>query len=201
MSAKIEQNLGTNFSSEITKAQFYGMSLELPNGFFPRIPLTEADSDIKLSDNPISNFALEIIDNAKRSIRNNLADYADPDFQDHGRDSALIAVKFHSHPGDGKASDRKKDGHRTYSHDMGAAFKVFTRNQLRKKHFDDAFVIGMAAHNILKFKKSSKANPEQKNLAEFLEKQILMHTLDEYDRDNFLHRPLTYKLGRTGAKV
>lgn len=201
MSAQMEQNMGTFYSSTISKAEFYGLPAELPMGFFPRAPLSELDEDIKFSDNPLSNFAQSAIDEARRSIRNNLSDYEDPDFQDHGRDSALISVKFFSHPGDGKAADRRKDGHRVYTHDFGAAFKMFMRNQIRKKHMDDAFIIGMAAHNILRFKKSSKSSPELRNLAEFLEKQVLMHTIDEYDKDSFLHRPVVYKLNWIGSKV
>jgi hypothetical protein len=201
MSSKIDVNMGMYSKDTVTKANYYGMGDTLPKGFFPRTPLTEDDTDIRLAEGGLSNFALGVLESARRSVRNNLSDYTDTDYAEYAEDSALVPVRFVSHPGDGKISDKRVNGHRAYTHDMGASFKMFIRNQYKKKHFDDAFIIGMATTNVLRFKKVNKANPELSNLANFLEKQVLMQTLDEYDKDKLFHKPITYKLGKWGAKV
>lgn len=191
MSDLVEQEYG----DPITKAELFGLPLELPDGFFPRIPLQDTDRDVEQGLTAMAH-------SVQRFLKNNVLEYAESDFNDHGFDSDIIPVKYFSHPDDGHGkSDKKVDGHRTYSHDMAMAFKLFTHNQLKKKHMDEAYVVGMATLNVLKFKRTNKANRKLDNLVSFLEKTIMMQTLDQMDKGGFLSKQMTFRVGKYGAAL
>lgn len=202
MSVSLDANLGLWNEETITKYEMYNVGKELPKGFFPRIPINEGDTDIRLAEGTLSNMALTVKESVQRWMRSNFTEYSDFDHNDYGFDTGLIPLKYYSHPGDSRGiADRKENDHRVYSHDLGLAFKLFTTNLVKKQYMDDAFVLGMATVNILKFKKTNKANPDLDNLIKFLEKTVLMQTIEEYDKDRLLSRPFTIKLNRAGAAL
>lgn len=177
----------------VTKAEYYGMPLELADDFLPRVFRSTKEIREQQALFP-SEGEMGIGEGVKDWGRRHIGNFFTE--IEHGEEGkGGIPVQFYAHYGNAVVTSVN------HSFNVEKAFSGFMGSLVKKKYYDDLLAMAEGTKNCLELSKSDLGGPKYKKLAAWLDDQIYLQFLNKPKPTSLTTKEVTLPVNATIGKI